>query len=103
VIKLETILVETSKLLGISSRLEDEKIIECWGSVVGEEQSNHTKALYFKRGILYVDTTSPSWTHRLTINKKIFIEELNKIASKTVKDIRFSSTGSISVRDSNNE
>ena len=83
-------------MLGISSRLEDEQILNCWDSVGGEELQNKTRALYFKRGVLYVDTTSPSWAHRLTINKKNFIEELNKITSKTVKDIRFSSTGSMS-------
>ena len=102
-IKLESILAETTKLLGIRSRLEDEKILGCWSMVVGEKQQNHTKALNFKKGVLYVDATSPSWAHHLTINKKSFIDKLNKITSKEVKDIRFSSKGSISREKNKNE
>ena len=94
-LKLEGILAETTKLLGISSRLEDEKIIGYWQSVLKKEQLNNSQALRFKRGILYVGTTSPSWAHHLTINKKSFLEALNKLTDKKIKDIRFSSSESI--------
>ena len=94
-IKLESIMAETTRLLGISSRLEDEKIVGCWKLVLKEEQLSHTKALRFKRGVLYVGTTSPAWAHHMTMNKKNLLEELNRITSKNIKDIRFSSSGSV--------
>ena len=102
-IKLESILAETSKLLGISSRLEDEKILGCWARVVKEKKLVNTQAKNFKKGVLYVDTTSPSWAHHLTIKKKNLLEDLNKITGKKVKDIRFSSKGFISKEISKNE
>jgi predicted nucleic acid-binding Zn ribbon protein len=81
--KIGTILEEFLKRnKRLRKKINEEKIKQTWGEIVGEKISSHTKPLYINSGILFVRVNNPVWCHELSFLR----EEIKKKINKTIKE-----------------
>jgi len=70
-----------------------------WNDVTEEYVKNHTKAVYVKNRILYVNTESSVLANELSLREKEYIEKLNaKVGIQIIKKIVFKSGNTIQER-----
>lgn len=75
--------------LGIAERLSEQKAIEIWRDVVGQQIATVTEATQIKDGVLLVKVSSPSWRHELTFMVEQIKSRLNAVLGRdVVKRIR---------------
>jgi len=87
-------LEEMLEELGLRQSIENHKPIVCWKEVVGDKVASHTQPIRIKKGVLFVNASSPVWAQELSLIKKELIRKINKyLKNDLVKDIRFSSRG----------
>lgn len=87
-------LEEALEELGLRQSIENHKPIVCWKEVVGDKVASHTQPIRIKKGVLFVNASSPVWAQELSLIKKELIRKINKyLKNDLVKDIRFSSRG----------
>lgn len=87
-------LEETLEGLGLRQSIENHKPLVCWKEVVGEKIASHTQPVRIRKGVLFVNASSPVWAQELSLIKKELTGKINKhLKNDLVKDIRFSSRG----------
>jgi len=78
------------KNAGLEDGVVQQKAMEIWHEVVGENVANNTSPESIEHGILTVKTKNPVWRQELLFQKKEIIKKINKRLKKnTIKEIRF--------------
>lgn len=85
--QLKEILKQTLAKSGLSQIEHLALIKEQWLDLVGNEVALHCQPVKLKKGILYIEVTSPVWAHRLSLTKLQIKEKLNPLIK--VSDLRF--------------
>lgn len=100
--KIDEVLAETVSQLGIDSKLAENRVFSLWEECVGQEIAEATQPVRLNKGILFVHTSTPSWSQQLTIIKKEIIDRLNPRLTVALRDIRFQPKGLQNHDDFNN-
>ncbi len=73
---------------GLGDKLDEMSLVKSWEELVGKMIANHTKDIYFNKGVLYVQLDSSTLRQELSYVKSDLIQKLNDKAGKVmVKDI----------------
>ena len=73
---------------GLGDKLDEMSPVKSWEELVGKMIANHTKDIYFNKGVLYVQLDSSTLRQELSYVKSDLIQKLNDKAGKVmVKDI----------------
>lgn len=76
--------------LGIDSKINQMKILNCWGDVVGEKIKKHSQPFAIRKGNLFVKVDSSTWLAQLSYFKEKIISDFNTRQGKEIiKDIYF--------------
>ncbi|MBK1988240.1 DUF721 domain-containing protein [Sphaerospermopsis aphanizomenoides BCCUSP55] len=67
-----------------------QKLLKCWGEVVGDVVAAQTRPLSVQRDVLWVATSSAAWAQNLTFGRKAILLKLNQKLPTPLIDIRFS-------------
>ncbi|HEB12774.1 MAG TPA: DUF721 domain-containing protein [Actinobacteria bacterium] len=68
-----------------------------WEEVVGKSAAKNSRPMTVKNHTLIVETTSPVWSHRLTMMKKEILDKAI-VGEEKITDVRF--TASFSMKES---
>tara|TARA_B100000886_G_scaffold338584_1_gene301775 strand:+ start:14982 stop:15257 length:276 start_codon:yes stop_codon:yes gene_type:complete len=75
---------------GFKKQLEQQKVLEMWGQIVGDAIAKNTEAVSVSQGTLVIKAKSAAWRQELQLQKREILESINTgSASKLIKDIRF--------------
>lgn len=78
------------KSSGLQKGLDQQKAVDSWSVVVGENITKNTEPISVEYGILKVQVKTPAWRQELQLQKTNIINKLNnELGKKTIKDIRF--------------
>tara|TARA_B110000046_G_scaffold52102_1_gene58191 strand:- start:64677 stop:64967 length:291 start_codon:yes stop_codon:yes gene_type:complete len=73
---------------GLGDKLDEMSLVKSWEELVGKMIANHTKEIYFSKGVLFVRLDSSTLRQELSYVKSDLIQRLNEKAGKVmVKDI----------------
>ena len=73
---------------GLGDKLDEMSLVKSWEELVGKMIANHTKDIYFNKGVLYVQLDSSTLRQELSYVKSDLIQKLNDKTGKVmVKDI----------------
>jgi predicted nucleic acid-binding Zn ribbon protein len=87
---LHDILDEALKSLHIDQKIFETRLISSFPEIVGYTIAAHTKNMYIRRGVLYVQIDSAVIRNELQMMRQSLIEHLNKqVGHETIKDIIF--------------
>ena len=74
----------------LESPLNERKLINSWGTVLGPTITSYTHELYIKNQVLYVHLTSAALRQELMMNKETLIRQLNqKVGTPVITNIIF--------------
>jgi predicted nucleic acid-binding Zn ribbon protein len=69
---------------------EETAVFGAWAKAVGGDVSRQATPVFFKNGILFVETRHPMWTTELTNKRHLIQRKLNETLSKDlVREIHF--------------
>ena len=72
----------------LEDKLNETKVIQSWGKVVGPLVEKYTHGLYIRNRILFVKVESAALRHELSYSKSKIIAALNKeVKSEVIEDI----------------
>ena len=75
---------------GLESPLNEYRLIQAWGTVLGKGIAKYTGQMYIKNQTLYVHLTSPALRQDLQMSRKILANRLNEaIGTQVIIDIVF--------------
>ena len=75
---------------GLKKQLEQQRVLEMWGQIVGGAIAKNTEAVSVSQGTLVIKAKSAAWRQELQLQKKEILENVNTgSANKLIKDIRF--------------
>ena len=75
---------------GLKKQLEQQRVLEMWGQIVGDTIAKNTEAVSVNQGTLVIKAKSAAWRQELQLQKKEILENVNTgSANKLIKDIRF--------------
>ena len=75
---------------GLKKQLEQQRVLEMWGKIVGDAIAKNTEAVSVNQVTLVIKAKSAAWRQELQLQKKEILENLNTVsANKLIKDIRF--------------
>ena len=78
------------KSSGLQKGLDQQKAVDFWSVVVGENITKNTEPISVEYGILKIKVKTPAWRQELQLQKTNIINKLNnELGKKTIKDIRF--------------
>ncbi len=78
------------KKRGLKKKLDQQKLLENWGKIVGEKISNNTEAVSVEGGILIIKAKNSAWRQELQVQKIDILKNINtEPTKKLIKDIRF--------------
>lgn len=63
---------------GLETPLNEYRLINAWGEVLGEAVNSYTKELRIYNQVLYVTLTSSVVRHELFMNRKSLVRKLNE-------------------------
>lgn len=69
---------------GLETPLNEHRLINAWGEVLGSAVGSYTKELYIRNQVLYVTLTSSVLRHELFINRKELVRKLNEYVRAAV-------------------
>lgn len=69
---------------GLGPKLDEISLLKSWEEVTGPMIVKHTKDLYFKSGVLYVELDSAPLRQELSFAKSKLKEKLNQAAAKNM-------------------
>ena len=88
--KLDTILNDLVDQLGLSKRLEEQRVISEFESVMGAEFCKRAKAVRIEHGVLYLQVVNSVWRQELYYQKTLIIERINTaIGQPMVREVVF--------------
>lgn len=101
---LDKVLRESTARTGLSQVYEAGKLIPRWREIVGDQIARNTHPTLIKGGKLLVSTTSPTWSHQLSMLKPQLLVKINEAGFK-INDICLTSgpTRSNEEKDSKKE
>ena len=62
----------------LASGVHEARILELWGSAMGEAIARHTRATHLKGSTLFVSVDHPVWRQELHANKRLALQKLNE-------------------------
>ncbi|MBE0646719.1 MAG: DUF721 domain-containing protein [Bacteroidales bacterium] len=68
----------------LDEKLDERKVIESWGAVMGKMVSNHTKDIYIRNKTLYVKVDSAALRSELSYAREKIRDVINKEAGTEV-------------------
>lgn len=75
---------------GLETPLNEHRLINAWGDVLGGAVNYYTKELYIHNQVLYVTLTSSVLRHELFMNRKELVRKLNEhVRAVVITDIIF--------------
>jgi len=87
---LQEVLEQLIKAYRWNGKIDEQKIIDSWRTVVGNMIDNHTTKLQVKEKTLFVSLDSSALRNELMMARSKIVDSLNKEAcSKIVEDIVF--------------
>lgn len=87
-------LKEAIKQLGIEHKINQARAIVYWDEVVGKRIAAHAEPYLVRDGILFVSTSSSTWSQELSLIQPRLLQKLNQyLGEPIVKQIRFQSRG----------
>ena len=67
----------------ICARIQEQKIIGCWESVVGKGIAEVTQAVRVRNRVLQVKVTNSVWVQELQFHKELILKKLNDSIRET--------------------
>lgn len=84
------ILRETCREEGLETPLNEYRLIQAWGQLLGSCVRNYTKNLFIKNQILYVTLTSSVLRQELMMNRRTLVHRLNEhVKAQVITNIIF--------------
>ena len=75
---------------GFKKQLEQQRVLEMWGQIVGDAIAKNTEAVSVNQGTLVIKAKSAAWRQELQLQKREILKNVNTgSANKLIKDIRF--------------
>ena len=75
---------------GLETPLNEYRLINAWGEVLGEAVNSYTKELRIYNQVLYVTLTSSVVRHELFMNRKSLVRKLNEhVKANVITNIVF--------------
>jgi len=75
----------------LEQKLEETKILEEWGNIIGQHINQHTLSKRISNSILYIRLDSAALRHELSYSRDKLKQALNRtIGKEVIKDIVFS-------------
>lgn len=75
---------------GLESPLNEYRLIQAWGSVLGSAIASYTTNLYIKNQILHVHLTSPALRQELMMGRERLVHSLNNyVGAQVIVNIIF--------------
>ena len=75
---------------GLDKGIQEQKAINVWPEVVGENISANSLPKSINSGILIVEVSNAVWRQELQLQKNTIIKKINNVLTKKIiKDIRF--------------
>lgn len=72
----------------LDEKLQERKVLESWGAVMGKMVSNHTTDLYIRNKKLYVKVDSAALRSELSYTRTKIRDVLNKVAgAEAITDV----------------
>lgn len=84
-------LKETLEKIGLEITYEVNLLQTKWEEVVGKNAAKNSRPMTIKNRILIVETSSPAWSHRLTMMKKEILDKAI-VGEEKLKDVRFTAS-----------
>jgi predicted nucleic acid-binding Zn ribbon protein len=75
--KVDRVLGELLKELGLEATLSQQGVLERWGELVGPGIAEVTRARAVERGVLFVDVKSSAWLNELNLMRHDLLARLN--------------------------
>ena len=74
----------------LESRLNERRLINSWGEVLGPTIASYTRELYIKNQILYVHLTSAALRQELMMGRELLVHNLNRhVGAQVITNIIF--------------
>ncbi|MBQ8449463.1 MAG: DUF721 domain-containing protein [Bacteroidaceae bacterium] len=81
---------ETCREEGLETPLNEYRLIQAWGQLLGSSVRNYTKNLFIKNQILYVTLTSSVLRQELMMNRRTLVHRLNEhVKAQVITNIIF--------------
>ena len=75
---------------GLESPLNEYRLIQAWGDVVGPAMARYTSNLYIKNQTLHVHLTSAVLRQELMMARELLVKNLNQqVGAQVIVDIHF--------------
>lgn len=74
------------KRMGLSWRIKEQKIIENWKEIVGQDIAQNTEPSRLRGGVLYVKVSNPIWMQQLQFLKEVIIKKIHQEIKEVVVD-----------------
>ena len=88
--KLDEVLHELIDQLGLSKRLEEQRVISDFEKIMGMEFCKRAKAVRIEHGVLYLQIINSVWRQELYYQKTLIIERINEsIGRPMVREVVF--------------
>jgi len=90
--RVSELLEKTLLALPNAQKIKEQRIIDAWPRVVGEEVAKRTEPLFFEHGLLFVRVTDSVWAQHLSLQRKKIVNLLNRQGrTRILKELRFQS------------
>ena len=87
---INTALKSVIEKTGLKKQLEQQRVLEMWGQIVGDAIAKNTEAVSVNQGTLVIKAKSAAWRQELQLKKREILKNVNTGSSnKLIKDIRF--------------
>lgn len=81
---------ETCREEGLETPLNEYRLIQAWGQLLGSSVQGYTKSLFIKNQILYVTLTSSVLRQELMMNRRTLVHRLNEhVKAQVITNIIF--------------
>jgi len=87
---ISNILTPFLKRTGLSWRIKEQKIMENWKEIVGQDIAQNTEPSKLRGGVLYIKVSNPVWIQQLQFFKEMIVKNIHQeIKEIVVDDLRF--------------
>lgn len=60
----------------LDDKFKERELIEAWPSIVGKSAASNTSRIYIKNHVLFVEVSSASLKHELSLNKEMIVQRI---------------------------
>ncbi len=90
---IKTVLNDLVKDMGIGDEIEGNRVFVVWDEVVGDVVAKNAQPQFFRKGMLFIETTSSVWAQELSMMRHCLIDALNeRLERSLIREIRFKAT-----------